>query len=122
QQARLGTLLFDLLTSSEERLDTATAQLRFDIPFLASRLLSAARWASANDRTAMLRIGFFGASTGAAAALIAATCGGLDVGAIVSRGGRPDLAFDALEKVRAPTLLIVGAADEPVIPLNQQAF
>src|SRR4051812_36631996 len=122
QRAGLGTLLFDLLTRQEERIDDRTAELRFDIPFLAARLEIATRWAIEDNRTAPLRIGYFGASTGAAAALIAATTPDLDLGAIVSRGGRPDLAGDALEKVRAPTLLIVGGADEPVIPLNEQAY
>lgn len=122
QQAGLATLLFDLLTREEESAEALTGHLRFDIPFLATRLEVATRWAAEDDRTASLRLGYFGASTGAAAALIAATTLDLDVGAIVSRGGRPDLAGDALAKVRAPTLLIVGGADEPVLPLNEQAY
>src|SRR4051812_45097807 len=122
QRSGLATLLFDLLTREEERIDNVTAQLRFDIPFLASRLEIVTRWAIEDERSAPLRIGYFGASTGAAAALIAASTPDLDIGAVVSRGGRPDLAEDALEKVHAPTLLIVGGADEPVIPLNEQAY
>lgn len=122
RNAGLGTLLFDLLTREEERVDDRTAHLRFDIPFLATRLRIATHWAAQDQRTTALRIGYFGASTGAAAALIAATTLDLDIGAIVSRGGRPDLAGDALRRVRAPVLLIVGGADDQVIPLNQQAY
>ena len=118
----LGTLLFDLLTREEERMDALTGQLRFDVPFLASRLEIATRWAIEDERTAPLRIGYFGASTGAAAAIIAATTPDLSIGAIVSRGGRPDLAGDALEHVHTPTLLIVGSDDEAVIPLNERAL
>lgn len=118
----LGTLLFDLLTRAEEYEDARTGHLRFNIPFLASRLEIATRWALEDERAAPLRIGYFGASTGAAAALIAATTPDLDIGAVVSRGGRPDLANDALENVRAPTLLIVGGADQPVVPLNEKAY
>jgi pimeloyl-ACP methyl ester carboxylesterase len=122
RDARLGTFLFDLLTRQEELWDTVVGNLRFDIALLATRLEIATRWAIEDDRTAPLRIGYFGASTGAAAALIAATTSELDVGAVVSRGGRPDLAQEALGKVRAPTLLIVGGADEAVIKLNEQAY
>jgi putative phosphoribosyl transferase len=122
QKSGVGTLLFDLLTREEERIDAHTAELRFDIPFLASRLENVTRWALDDDRTAPFRIGYFGASTGAAAALIAATAPDLDIGAVVSRGGRPDLAGHALANVRASTLLIVGGDDEPVIPLNEAAF
>lgn len=122
QRAGMATLLFDLLTKEEERVDARTGHLRFDIGFLASRLRLATRWALQNDRTAALRIGYFGASTGAAAALIAATDPEANIGAVVSRGGRPDLAGDYLERMRAPTLLIVGGADEPVIPLNEEAY
>lgn len=122
QVAGLATLLFDLLTKEEERIDANTGQLRFDIDFLASRLWLATRWTSRGDRTAALRVGYFGASTGAAAALVAAAEPEADIGAVVSRGGRPDLAGDSLGRVRAPTLLIVGGADEPVIPLNEKAY
>jgi putative phosphoribosyl transferase len=122
QSARLGTLLFDLLTRDEERIDDETAQLRFDIPLLAARLRLAAEWTRRTPQTASLRLGYFGASTGAAAALVAAADPGSEAGAVVSRGGRPDLAGAALSHVRAPTLLIVGGADEPVISLNEQAY
>jgi pimeloyl-ACP methyl ester carboxylesterase len=122
QRTGLGTLLFDLMTREEERVDALTAHLRFDIPFLATRLEVATRWIMEDAHAAPLRVGYFGASTGAAAALIAATTPDLEIGAIVSRGGRPDLAGDALGKVHAPTLLIVGGADEQVIPLNEQAY
>jgi putative phosphoribosyl transferase len=122
QDAGLATLLFDLLTQAEERVDMSTGHLRFDIEFLASRLRLATRWAMNDARTAALRIGYFGASTGAAAALIAASDNDAEIGAVVSRGGRPDLAGAALPKVRAPTLLIVGGADDPVIPLNEEAY
>ncbi len=122
QQAKIGTLLFDLLTEGEEALDERTAQLRFDIPFLAERLWGATEWVERHERAQALRIGYFGASTGAAAALMAAVRRPDLISAIVSRGGRPDLAGPALPKVTAPTLLIVGARDEPVIELNQQAF
>ena len=122
QRAGLATLLFDLLTRAEEREDAVSGHLRFDIEFLARRLRAATHWAMQHERTASLRIGLFGASTGAAAALIAATDEQADVGAVVSRGGRPDLAGDFLAAVRVPTLLIVGAADEPCLPLNEEAF
>lgn len=117
----LGTLLFDLLTESEERIDAITARLRFDIPLLADRLVLATDWliATGNDRG--LPLGYFGASTGAAAALIASVERPDLVKAVVSRGGRPDLAGDALERVTTPTLLIVGARDEHVLELNQDA-
>lgn len=118
REAGLGTLLFDLLTASEE-VDRAAV---FDIPLLARRLIAATRWFQRNPETAGLRIGYFGASTGAAAALIAAAELGDEVGALVSRGGRPDLAADRLGDVRAPTLLIVGGEDEPVVSLNREAF
>jgi dienelactone hydrolase len=122
QEAGLATLLFDLLTRDEERIDALTGHLRFDIGFLASRLRMATHWTIQSDRTAAFRIGYFGASTGAAAALIAATDVDAEIGAVVSRGGRPDLAGDALGRVLAPTLLIVGGADEPVISLNEEAY
>jgi putative phosphoribosyl transferase len=118
REAGLGTLLFDLLTALEE-VDRAAV---FDIPLLAQRLIAATRWVQGNPGTAGLRIGYFGASTGAAAALIAAAELGDEVGAVVSRGGRPDLAADRLGDVRAPTLLIVGGEDEPVVSLNREAF
>ena len=117
-QAGLATLLFDLLTDPEAA-DRANV---FDIPLLAARVAEAVGWARAEPRLAGLGIGLFGASTGAAAALVAAADRPDDVGAVVSRGGRPDLAGAALERVAAPTLLIVGGADDGVIDLNQQAY
>jgi putative phosphoribosyl transferase len=122
QEAGVGTLLFDLLTRREEQEDALTGHLRFDIEFLARRLQAASQWAAHDARTTALHTGYFGSSTGAAAALVAAAIEGADVGAIVSRGGRPDLAGDALGRVRAPTLLIVGGEDHDVIPLNADAF
>jgi putative phosphoribosyl transferase len=119
---RIGTLLFDLLTRREESIDQHTGELRFDIPFLAKRLLDATRWAVGDTRTRDLRIGYFGASTGAAAALVAAAQIPDEVSAIVSRGGRPDLAGRALRLVEAPTLLIVGSRDAPVISMNREAL
>jgi len=119
--AGLATLLFDLLTRSEEAVDLRTAQHRFDISLLAERLVHATKWARENKITRNLRIGYFGASTGGAAALVAAAELPQDVGAIVSRGGRPDLAGGALPRVRAPTLLVVGGEDDVVIDLNEQA-
>jgi putative phosphoribosyl transferase len=121
QEAGLGTLLFDLLSEHEEAADAYNRELRFDIELLAGRLLAATRWVRDQPLTSSLPVGYFGASTGAAAALIAAAEPGNAVGAIVSRGGRPDLAGPALERVRAATLLIVGGADGPVIGLNRQA-
>jgi len=118
----LATLLFDLLTSEEEEIDQWTRELRFDINLLAGRLVGATDWLLQNEDTRDLNIGYFGSSTGAAAALIAATQKTDDIDAIVSRGGRPDLAGPALPKVQAPTLLIVGGNDFPVIELNQQAM
>ncbi len=120
--ARLATVLLDLLTESEERTDAVTAEFRFDIPLLAERTTGVVDWAAESPQTASLPIGLFGASTGAAAALIAAAQRPQRVRAVVSRGGRPDLADAALENVTAPTLLIVGGRDEPVIDLNRQAF
>jgi len=114
-------MLFDLLSDEEEAIDARTAELRFDIPLLADRLRGATRWVEASDDLRHLAIGYFGASTGAAAALVAAS-EEPRVGAIVSRGGRPDLARGALERVTAPTLLIVGGADVPVIAMNQDAL
>jgi dienelactone hydrolase len=120
--AHLATLLIDLLTPSEERVDAATAQLRFDIPLLARRLVAATDWLCGDPPTAQLRVGYFGASTGAAAALVAAAQRLEAVGAIVSRGGRPDLAADVIPRVRAPTLLIVGAQDRSVLTMNRHAL
>jgi dienelactone hydrolase len=114
-----ATLLFDLLTPDEELVDRTTRHLRFDIALLASRLIGAVAWVSRLVPVGRLPIGLFGASTGAAAALLAATR--TDVRAVVSRGGRPDLAGDALPEVRCPTLLIVGGADPEVLELNRRA-
>jgi putative phosphoribosyl transferase len=118
----LSTLLFDLLTPEEEHAEAASRHLRFEIAMLAARLTQATRWALDRVSTADLNIGYFGSSTGAAAALVAAAELGETIGAIVSRGGRPDLAGEALELVTAPTLLIVGGSDTPVIPLNEGAY
>ena len=120
-RAGLGTLLFDLLTPEEEALDIYTREHRFNIGLLAERLVHATNWARQQDQTRDLRIGYFGSSTGGAAALVAAAELPQDVGAVVSRGGRPDLAGDALSKVQAPTLLIVGSNDHIVIELNEMA-
>ena len=120
-QGRFATLLLDLLTQVEERIDVRTAEYRFDIPLLGRRVIAATDWASRHDVLRELSIGYFGASTGAAAALMAAA-ERPQVAAVVSRGGRPDLAGDALPLVRTPTLLIVGGADEPVIELNEAAM
>jgi pimeloyl-ACP methyl ester carboxylesterase len=121
-QARLATLLVDLLTPEEEEVDAITAELRFDIGLLAERLVGVTDWLTKFPNTRQLRIGYFGASTGAGAALVAAAERPDVVGAVVSRGGRPDLAGPALGRVRAPTLLIVGGNDFPVIELNRAAF
>ena len=121
-RARLATLLVDLLTSQEEAIDMRTARLRFDIGRLAERLIGSTDWLSGYPGTRGLSIGYFGASTGAGAALVAAPERTRSVAAIVSRGGRPDLAGPALPRVRAPTLLIVGGNDEPVITLNRTAL
>ncbi len=122
QETGLGTLLFDLLTPEEEEVDLRTRHLRFDISLLARRTIGAADWLSQQPETRGLKIGFFGASTGAAAALIAAAERGDLAGAVVSRGGRPDLASVALPRVQAPSLLIVGQLDTQVIELNEQAL
>ena len=122
QAGGFGTLLFDLLTAREEAVDAITRDLRFDIEFLADRLTTATEWLLATPATRSLRLGYFGASTGAAAALMAAAQRPGRVSAIVSRGGRPDLAGAYLREVAAPTLLIVGAADAAVVDLNQQAL
>jgi dienelactone hydrolase len=121
-QARLATLLIDLLTSDEEEVDLRTAELRFNIPLLARRLTAATDWLLENESTSFLKIGYFGASTGAAAALVASTERPKAVNAIVSRGGRPDMAGEALPLVHAPTLLIVGGNDTQVIALNEMAL
>jgi putative phosphoribosyl transferase len=121
QQAGYATLLMDLLTEPEEQVDARTRELRFDIPLLAGRLTDAADWLGGLEETAGLPVATFGASTGAAAALITAADRPDRVGAVVSRGGRPDLAGDALGRVRAPTLLIVGGADQQVLELNRDA-
>jgi dienelactone hydrolase len=118
----LATLLVDLLTPAEESVDEQTGHLRFDIGLLADRLVDAADWLTANEETRSLPIGLFGASTGGGAALVAAAQRPNTVRAVVSRGGRPDLAGAALSRVRAPTLLIVGGRDHAVIELNQEAF
>jgi putative phosphoribosyl transferase len=121
-KARLATLLIDLLTADEEEIDEHTAHLRFDIRLLAERLVGATDWLIQNPDTMQLPIGYFGASTGAAAALVAAAERSEAVRAVVSRGGRPDLAGPALARVQAPTLLIVGGNDREVIQLNRAAF
>ena len=122
REAGVGTLLFDLLTREEEAVDSYTGELRFDIQFLARRLVDATNWITSQPATQHLRIGYFGSSTGAAAALIGAKGLSNIVAAVVSRGGRPDLAGDALPKVKAPTLLIVGGNDDVVIGLNEEAY
>jgi dienelactone hydrolase len=121
-EAGLATLLVDLLTSEEEAVDRRTGHLRFNIELLAKRLLGAAEWLKTLLPTRQLAIGYFGASTGAAAALVAAAERPELVGAVVSRGGRPDLAGQALPRVQAPTLLIVGGNDFQVIELNREAL
>ncbi len=120
-KANIATLLIDLLTKEEEKIDDVTAHLRFDIDLLSERLIYATDWLKKNPDTTNLKIGYFGASTGAAAALVAAAKL-QSVYAIVSRGGRPDLARDYLENVKAPTLLIVGGNDTIVIDLNKEAM
>ena len=121
-EANLATLLIDLLTPDEERIDDITAQLRFDIPLLAERLAHAIDWLRTSPRTRELSVGLFGASTGGAAAIVAAAQRPQAVGAVVSRGGRPDLAGETLPNLRAPILLIVGGEDDIVIELNEQAM
>lgn len=118
----LATLLMDLLTEDEEKIDVHTREFRFDIPLLAERLVGATEWLKKNPETKNLHLGYFGASTGAAAALIAAAKLSHNIKAIVSRGGRPDLAMDYLSEVKAPTLLIVGGEDGAVIGMNEGAL
>jgi len=118
----LGTLLLDLLTPAEEAVDRRTGHLRFDLQLLAERLVGATDWLARQPRAHALRVGYFGASTGGGAALVAAAARPRAVGAVVSRGGRPDLAGSALAAVRAPTLFIVGGNDSLVLALNRQAL
>src|SRR6058998_2928590 len=120
-EAGLATLLFDSLTPEEEAIDMQTGEHRFNIRLLAERLVHATKWAKQQEQTSNLRTGYFGSSTGGAAALVAAAELPQDAGAVVSRGGRPDLAGEALPKVEAPTLLIVGGNDDVVIELNEAA-
>ncbi|MBI4267901.1 MAG: dienelactone hydrolase family protein [Chloroflexi bacterium] len=122
RDASLGTFLFDLLTPEEEAEDLITGRQRFDIDLLTHRLIRVTDWLRSNEPTRQLRMGLFGASTGAAAALVAAAKRPDAISAVVSRGGRPDLAAPVLDQVKAPTLLIVGGDDEPVIGLNRQAL
>ena len=121
-QAGFATVLADLLTEEEEKVDLRTRHLRFDIGLLAGRVTGVVDWLNATPDTRALHIGLFGASTGAAAALVSAADRPDAVGAVVSRGGRPDLAGAALPRVRAPTLLVVGSRDEVVLGLNREAF
>lgn len=122
REAKLGTLLIDLLTRAEEQSEARTGHLRFDIPLLARRLGAAIEWLAWDDETRGLPVGLFGASTGGGAALVAAAEWPEAVHAVVSRGGRPDLAGPALARVRAPTLLVVGERDHPVIAMNRDAL
>jgi dienelactone hydrolase len=122
REAGIGTLLFDLLTRDEEVEELESGHLRFNIDLLSQRLGDATRWIAGRSDTCRLGLGYFGASTGAAAALAAAAEIGPAIDAVVSRGGRPDLAGDALARVQAPTLLIVGSLDQVVLGLNQQAL
>ena len=121
QHRGFGTMLLDLLTRDEEQIDKRTAEYRFDIDRLATRVIAAGDWLHDREDVLSLRVGYFGASTGAAAALIAAAQRPYSVEAVVSRGGRPDLAGAALRNVKTPTLLIVGQNDEPVIEMNEAA-
>ncbi len=121
-KATMGTLLFDLLTQEEEETDIVTAEYRFNIPLLANRLIGATEWLRNDPKTKRLAFGYFGASTGAAAALIAAAKLPNEISAVISRGGRPDLAGKYLSNVMTPTLLIVGSLDTEVIELNRQAM
>jgi len=122
QESSFGTLLMDLLSTEEEHLDNQTREFRFDIDHLANRLLGTIDWTTAQPSLKQLPIGVFGASTGAAAALVAAVKRPDLVRSVVSRGGRPDLAGDALKQVKAPTMLIVGGYDDAVLVLNEQAM
>ncbi|MEP7339587.1 MAG: dienelactone hydrolase family protein [Acidobacteriota bacterium] len=122
REAGVGTLLFDLLTPEEERIDLQTRHLRFDIPLLARRLAEATTWIKKQPETCHLPVGYFVASTGGGAALIAAAKLDGEIGAVVSRGGRPDLAGEALLQVLAPTLLIVGGLDDVILQLNEEAL
>jgi dienelactone hydrolase len=122
QQSNLATLLLDLLTSDEEQIDVRTGHLRFDVNLLAKRLVQTTNWVAADSQIGRLPMGYFGASTGAAAALIAAAQVPGPIRGIVSRGGRPDLAGTSLPKVKAPTLLIAGGHDYSVIELNEKAL
>jgi len=122
EQAGFGTLLLDLLTQGEETIDQRTAAYRFDIPLLGARVIRTVDWVRKQGTLRGLPLAFFGASTGAAAALIAAAARPDATRAVVSRGGRPDLAHDALPHVQAPTLLIVGGDDTPVIDMNREAM
>jgi putative phosphoribosyl transferase len=122
QSKGVATLLIDLLTQEEEAVDRLTSRLRFDIALLAKRLIDVTQWSTTQRSVKYLPVGYFGASTGAAAALVAASRLSGHVSAVVSRGGRPDLAWEALGSVRAPTLLIVGGRDDAVVTLNQQAL
>jgi putative phosphoribosyl transferase len=122
RDAGVGTLLFDLLTRQEEAIDNYTREFRFDINLLARRLVAATRWLAGETEASHLCPGYFGSSTGGAAALVAAAELREKVGAVVSRGGRPDLAGAALGQVKAPTLLIVGGLDGPVITMNEEAY
>jgi putative phosphoribosyl transferase len=121
-KSKIGTLLFDLLTSEEEEKDTFTAEYRFDIDLLAERLIGATERLKKDKQTKDYAFGYFGASTGAAAALMGAAKLPNDISAVVSRGGRPDLAMEYLRQVKAPTLLLVGGLDTEVIELNRQAM
>ena len=121
-KAQFSTFLFDLLTKEEEEIDVHTRELRFNIPLLADRLIIVTKWIEDNKTITDMSLGYFGSSTGAAAALIAAAQLPKKIAAVVSRGGRPDLAKEYLPLVKAPTLLIVGALDYDVITLNQAAF
>ncbi len=122
QKAGLATLLMDLLTEEEDLIDERTRQFRFDIALLAQRLIGCVEWLEKQKETNGLSVGYFGASTGAAAALMAASEQGSKIKAIVSRGGRPDLAIDQLDQVTCPTLLIVGGNDLAVIEMNERAL
>lgn len=118
----MATLLIDLLTPKEDKIDRITRELRFDIPLLAARLEHITKWLTKEEKTKRFKIAYIGSSTGAASALIAAASRGAEIASVVSRGGRPDLAYEALPKVVSPTLFIVGGEDTVVIDLNKQAF